>query len=395
MSRGRRAGAESERVFDGLVSAVYEAALGSLTWDELLPRIVRFVGGARGGLGVRQRGTSGGFVSSDNIDPEIAARWASEFAGYDPWIERFADRKGVGDLLHAGSEPVHPWVRATDVYAEIFGPMGVDDLLVSVVAARGSWRGYVGVYRSPSEGLFDESAVARARRLTPHLVRGAAIAERIGGLGEEAAAAEAVLECVPYGVLLLGASGDLVWANRRGETLLRSDSLLGLRAGAVRAREPRLDAKLAEACAAAGQIAAGGAANASSAVWVAQDATGRRLEILAIPVGPRSGATALSFTAQRARVALLLADPSDSTRLPAEAVGAVLELPPALARLAAAISSGRTVVEYAAEAGVTEGTARQQLKELLARSGVRRQADLVRIVQRSVAALEIPDSLSD
>ena len=113
---------------------------------------------------------------------------------------------------------------------------------------------------------------------------------------------------------------------------------------------------------------------------------------MVIPVGPRSGGTAFTHSPRDAR-----ASPSSwrirppATALPAEAIGQVLQLPPALARLASALSAGKTVVEYAAEAGVTEGTARQQLKDLLARGGVRRQADLVRILQRSVAALSLPE----
>jgi hypothetical protein len=44
-------------------------------------------------------------------------------------------------------------------------------------------------------------------------------------------------------------------------------------------------------------------------------------------------------------------------------------LTPALSRLAAAIGVGMTVKAYADEAAITEGTARQQLKELFARTG--------------------------
>jgi DNA-binding CsgD family transcriptional regulator len=42
---------------------------------------------------------------------------------------------------------------------------------------------------------------------------------------------------------------------------------------------------------------------------------------------------------------------------------------------------------YAAEAGVTEGTARIRLKQVLAKTGAARQADLVRIVLSSLPGL--------
>jgi DNA-binding CsgD family transcriptional regulator len=123
---------------------------------------------------------------------------------------------------------------------------------------------------------------------------------------------------------------------------------------------------------------------------IADPALGRRLEVMVLPVGPRTADAPFSFTARRARVAVVLADPSDDTPLSAETLRSLLQLPPSLARLASAISAGKTIVDYADDAGLTEGTARQQLKDLLTRAGVRRQADLVRVLLSSVAALIVP-----
>lgn len=373
-------GRVSEADFSEVVSRVYDAALGSLTWAEALPSIVRFMGGERGAFGVRPRSAEAELVLQYNMDPEAIARWSSEFDCYDPWVERFADQRRPGELLHGGSEAFLGEIRETEVYASFFEPVGVDDIVATSVAARG----YIGVYRSRSEGLFEQDDLARARLLAPHLLRAAAIHEQIGALGQEAAAAEAVLECVPYGVLVLDERGALLWANRLGDRLLRDHGGLVIRTGTVRAREPRVDAELLAAYAAGGRVATG-------RISIPAGATGRRLELMVVRVGPRSGGTAFAFTPRRAHVALVVADPTAATALPAEAIAEVLPLPPALARLASALSAGKTVVEYAADAGVTEGTARQQLKELLARGGVRRQADLIRVLQRSVAALSLPD----
>ena len=59
-------------------------------------------------------------------------------------------------------------------------------------------------------------------------------------------------------------------------------------------------------------------------------------------------------------------------------------LPPSQARLALAISSGRTVREAAAELGITEASARQYMKRIFDATGVRRQADLVRVVGQAL-----------
>lgn len=73
----------------------------------------------------------------------------------------------------------------------------------------------------------------------------------------------------------------------------------------------------------------------------------------------------------------------------ARALRQLLGLTPALARLAAALAAGETVAEQAEKAGVTQGTARNQLKELFARTGTQRQAELVRVLLSGVAQLRV------
>lgn len=387
MRGSRRVAPYSEQALDTVVSSVYDAALGSASWAEVLPQVIHFLGAVRGGVGVRTRGCEGSVSLGHNVDPELLERWAQEFAGYDPWIERYAERRQLGELLHAGSESYLEEVRVTEVYERILAPVGADDMIVTPVSRHSGFLGYLGVYRSRKEGLFDTRELEAARRLAPHLVRAAAIQERIGGLGEEAAAAEAVLQLVPYGVLLLDADRKLLWANRQGERLLRQGSVVSLRFGAVRGVEQEAEARLATACAAAALIGRGDVLPVGGSFSVLQSDDGARLEFLAVPVGPRTRETTFAFSARGPRVALLIASPLAAPNISSEAVGEILQLPPALARLATAISAGKTVTEYAAEAGIQTSTARQQLKELLSRAGLHRQADLVRVLQRSVAAL--------
>ncbi|WYX35916.1 hypothetical protein WJ966_02415 [Achromobacter xylosoxidans] len=69
---------------------------------------------------------------------------------------------------------------------------------------------------------------------------------------------------------------------------------------------------------------------------------------------------------------------------------ALFGLTEAEARLASALVAGKTVEAYARDRGVTVGTARYQLNQVLGKVGARRQADLVRQVLCSAAALVVP-----
>ncbi|WP_252716870.1 helix-turn-helix transcriptional regulator [Herbaspirillum sp. B65] len=72
--------------------------------------------------------------------------------------------------------------------------------------------------------------------------------------------------------------------------------------------------------------------------------------------------------------------------VPAEALVALFGLTAAEARLASAFVSGVTLEEYAQRRGVGLGTVRFQMKQVLAKTGTNRQADLVRRILCSAAA---------
>ncbi|MGZ5183829.1 MAG: helix-turn-helix transcriptional regulator, partial [Caldimonas sp.] len=76
----------------------------------------------------------------------------------------------------------------------------------------------------------------------------------------------------------------------------------------------------------------------------------------------------------------------DVGHIPADALRALFDFTNAEANLASALVSGVTVEQYAQSRGVTIGTVRTQLNQVLSKSGAHRQADLVRRVLCSAAA---------
>jgi DNA-binding CsgD family transcriptional regulator len=87
---------------------------------------------------------------------------------------------------------------------------------------------------------------------------------------------------------------------------------------------------------------------------------------------------------QRGRVLVALSDPNSHTSLPPELLGKLLGLSPAESRLASALCDGSTLNEYAAHVGVAISTARYQLKQVMAKTQVHTQAQLVQRLCSSV-----------
>jgi DNA-binding CsgD family transcriptional regulator len=77
------------------------------------------------------------------------------------------------------------------------------------------------------------------------------------------------------------------------------------------------------------------------------------------------------------RVLVVLRDPSSDSSLPPDMLRKLFGLSPAESRLAAALCVGATLNEYATQAGVAIGTARYQLKQVMAKTQVSKQSQLV------------------
>lgn len=81
----------------------------------------------------------------------------------------------------------------------------------------------------------------------------------------------------------------------------------------------------------------------------------------------------------------LAARPADIRSADPVLLQAAFKLTPAQARLAALIHDGASVKQAAAQLGLTEGSARQYLRRIFAKTGTNRQIDLIREVAWAVA----------
>jgi DNA-binding CsgD family transcriptional regulator len=85
-------------------------------------------------------------------------------------------------------------------------------------------------------------------------------------------------------------------------------------------------------------------------------------------------------------LALFLTPARELQHVPQDALVRIFDLTPTEAGLLSALVTGSTVDEYAQQRGVSVGTARMQLKQVLSKTGASRQSELVRLVLSSAVA---------
>ena len=214
------------------------------------------------------------------------------------------------------------------------------------------------------------------------------IHDRIGALTRAREASEAVIERLPYGLLWLDAQARVRSVNEAAERLLaRRDGLL-VRESTLRVVTTAGQKDLDRALAAALDATEGRAGGRASVVRIERIRSESVYTALVAPVHRGAQPLVCDGDPSPAAIVIAVSDPEAARRLATQTLRDLFGLTPALARLAVAIVAGRTLAEYAAAAGVTTGTARQQMKELLVRMGARRQPDLIRIALTSVAQLD-------
>ena len=89
-------------------------------------------------------------------------------------------------------------------------------------------------------------------------------------------------------------------------------------------------------------------------------------------------------------VAVFISDPDQRDSASQQTLGELFSLTPAEANVAILLSRGLSLAEVSQAQNISTHTARAQLKSIFAKTGVSRQAELVRMVIKSVASLGSP-----
>ena len=182
-----------------------------------------------------------------------------------------------------------------------------------------------------------------------------------------------LLDNAMTGVLYLDRRGTIVGANARGLGILRHGDGLVDRGGVLHARYPTDNAKLQQLIGRALPQWGRTAVSGSMAMRLAPDRPPLTLHIN--PVNLRS-----DFGIQRVAALVLLVNPEQPAHIDPVQVAALLGLTRAESRVAVALARGQSVRDIAVTTYRTQASVRWHVRQIYAKLGISRQADLVRMV---------------
>ena len=221
---------------------------------------------------------------------------------------------------------------------------------------------------------WSSAQVETIEQLLPHLRQFVRVREALIDARALGSSVMALLENTRCGIIHLDPRGRMVEANDRARDLLRHSDGLADEDGYLHASTPTDDTRLQTLL--AGALPRFGGQGVSGTMTVRCSAKSAPLVLHVTPVS--DGRT----EARPSRVAalVLVVDPMGHTSIDPNHVSAVLGLTPTEGRVAVMLAQGNTIRDTAAATGRSATTIRWHLRQIFAKLGLSRQAELMKLV---------------
>lgn len=371
--------------FSELVGAIYDCAVDPSRWEQTLVKIVRHMDGTCAILSLNDRRRDRllidksvgwgdfGIAERQKHIPEIHAR-------LNEW---FATGPSLDDPFIARRQLSHEYLTGSAYVQHCLKPLGIFDLIHLFLMFTPTQFSEVVVGRHERQGAITDRQIGIGFLLLPHLRRAVTISNVLDARAIEGTRLSGALDALSCGVVLTNGEGGIVHANRPAEDMFRTgDTVQGSR-GFLSARAPAAAHELKRAI----RLAARDEAMLGKS-GLAVRLTGLQAPPVFAHVLPLNGS-------------------EHRTRLEPEAIAAVFIGPPSVAAngatsaerkdylrrrygltnaesdVALEILKGDGRPAAARRLGITATTVRSHLSRIFEKTGVKRQAELVRLLMDS------------
>jgi DNA-binding CsgD family transcriptional regulator len=362
---------------DPLIAAIYESALAPETWDDTVRKVIDT-------LGLKDWPTCGSlmeqcttthrvrYLGTHGIDEHELDAYTEAFAPHNPLTPMLFARP-VGDVLDSDELIPLPLLKQTDFYRDFMMPAGIDRF-AGVYVDRSASRNLV-LWMAAPERWDPRPAVRGLRIIAPHIQRAVRISRRLGEAELLRNGATEALERAPSAVFMLTNDLSLIQCNGKGAELIAS--------GIVKLVNGKLVADDREAREALVGLSKS-TEQRSAAFRIGQENGDEETLFLAMRIEPHRALT-LEGLIEGTGILLMgsSAASNDASLVDPAWTAAWWGLTETESKLAAAISTGRTVEDCASDFDIVPDTVRWHLKRIFRKTGVTSQAQLAVLMARS------------
>lgn len=346
-------------------------------WEALLERVVLLAGASTAALQLASpaQGTTR-LLATHNITEEVNQDYSEHFFARDIYLD-FA-RNTPGQVLLSQDQLPDKQVERSEIYNDLFRPK-MHNVFYVAGAVTPVGNGQIlafGLQRARERGAFTPEETRNIRRLWPHLRRATQVqlrlqqAETTQRLGFDA------LDRMAGGIIILTADRRILFMNRVARRLLeeRNACATSHPGGRLRLTYGPADERFSLLLAQATTLGTPRRAN------TLRCPRAEGLPALVLMVAPFQPQSLGSPPGTAPLALLLLSDPREVPPPLPDQLMALFGLTPAEAGVAASLAQGLSPEEVAQARDVRLSTVRSQVQALLAKTGTRRQGELLRLL---------------
>ena len=370
-----------------LVGEIYDCAIEPKRWPPTLERIADYVGGKTVGINVKdpaKRKVT--FLVSWGGNPEYRKTYNEKYFALNPamtagWFV------GIDEpVTCSGYAGKAEWLNCR-MYKEWMEPQGYIDACGVNLTKSAQSHAMLSVIRTADRGWFTGVEDQRLRLLSPHVRRSVTIADLLGAAALQQSTLAAVIDLLTVGVVLTDEDGEIRFLNRSARERLDRRDAVFRSSNRLSARDRKAADALRAAIAAAGRSSLIDLPHAGIAIPIpSEESAEGRAGDLAAWVLPLDAGLRFEFAAPIAcKVAVFLRDLGDVSPFPGELFVRQYGITPAECRVFALLSQGMVLQEAAETLGISLPTAKTHLQNLFAKTGTRRQADLIKLATMAVS----------
>jgi DNA-binding CsgD family transcriptional regulator/PAS domain-containing protein len=360
----------------GLVERIYAAASDPALWQEAVDALTAQFPGGRGMILHHDTGRGAGLfaVNSSNSDENWVAAYGHHYAALNPWMKSVM-RRPVGLSVPAEFMFHRAGLLKTEFYQDYLRPQ---DLMSGIGVTLHNDRNLfiaASVLYPEQTAECETENVALLQRLAPHLRRALEVNRRLERANIHDRAAEAALERLAIGVVIVDDSARTVFHNKAAAEILEAQDGLKLdRHGAISAENSDETKWLHRAVLDSVQVLRNAAPCASSTARIMRPSGKTSYSVLVTPI--KAGLDLA--TSRKGLAAILITDHDRGRAPPAKEIASLFGITQAEGRVLHLLAESHEAKDVARILNISELTVRTHIKNMLAKTDHSRQADLLR-----------------
>lgn len=351
-------------LFSKVLESLYGGLLEGAPWEEFLRALAQWLEGSYATLILTVPGLSTpGAMVTPGSDPKTNEDYLTTYFASDPF-------QGLPEGEVTSFREFLQGQSSQDIsdYKGFLDATGGDQVLGVDLRFPSGFEARCRVTRDRSLPDFSTADRGRFQMLVPHLRNAARLFERLQIEGAEHGVYRGAVEQLGVGTIILDQTGTITRTNAVADQLLDAGDGIGVRDGKLRIADKGHQKTIEGLLTRIGDIPA-------PVRFKLSRSNGRDLVVVARPIHVPT------IIRGGANLALFITVPGDDTQLDPAAIRDLFQLTRMEATLAVSLASGRSLVDAADTLGIAHNTARAHLRSIFAKTGARRQSQLVHLLR--------------